>query len=166
MKKYTVVRTDLMTGTHSPSHLRSIEIPENIDVENGSIVKVGDLADGSREMRECLKPTGTEKLSELAVIATPELMYDERKKFLYEFINKAGSKKGMRGYLLSINDIFSITKEGFSENTRDNLAVGKIVELIPNSFKVAAVDENTEGRTKIGKIIDSDNGYYAIEICE
>jgi hypothetical protein len=54
-------------------------------------------------------------LNDCAIVAAPEVMYDERKKNLDEFINEAG--KATRGYIPRSRNVFSVTKEGFVGGT-------------------------------------------------
>lgn len=115
MAKYTVIRTDLMSGTKQPADLVSIHFYDGegnrAAVENGTIVKLMGLDDGEREIQKAVAASSTDDLSECAVVAGVEVMYDERKKNLDEFINEADSTP--RAYLLRNNNMFSVTKEGF-----------------------------------------------------
>ena len=47
--------------------------------------------DGQREVMKAVAATAESNLADCAVIAAPEVMYDERKKNLDEFINEAGN---------------------------------------------------------------------------
>lgn len=129
MANYTVIRTDLMSGTKQPADLVSVRVynaagTETIAVENGAIVELSALEDGEREVWiGKLATASTTDLSKCVVIATPEVFYDERKKNLDEFVNEAGTIA--RGYRLNQNDIFSITKEGFVSATAPD-AVGVV----------------------------------------
>lgn len=112
---YCVIRTDLMHGTKNPDALVSLRY-YNADavaeVENGVIVELKGYEEGEREVMKAVAATADSNLADCAVIAAPEVMYDERKKNLDEFINEKG--KAVRGYRLIDRNLFSLTKEGFA----------------------------------------------------
>ena len=112
---YTVIRTDLMSGTTQPADLVSLRFYDGSDkqaeAENGVIVKLQGYEDGEREVMKAVAAASTDDLNDCAIVAGVEVMYDERKKNLDEFINEAGSI--VRGYIPRSRNIFSVTKEGF-----------------------------------------------------
>ena len=167
---YAVVRTDKLTGTDDRARLVSVRYQpvdstsnENVatEIENGNFVLLAGLEDGAREIYVGVEPTASSALTDVVLIASPEVMYDERKKKLDEFINVAG--KAARGYRLHSNDIFSVTADALDGTP----AKGKIVEL-QGDTKAKVVASATSGSTVIGKIIDVNvvgrYTYYAIEV--
>lgn len=172
---YAVVRTDKMFGTDNRAGIVSVryviagEEDEVVPaaIENGCVLLVpGMLDEGSREVYLGVDPTAEDDLSRIVLVASPEVMYDDRKKNLDEFINEAG--KIARGYYLHPNDIFSVTKEAFGNLDADELPeVGMTVELA-DDIHMYAVDSLTPGSTQIGKIIDKNvvgrHTYYAIQV--
>lgn len=167
---YAVVRTDKLTGTDDRARLVSVRYQpvdstsnENVatEIENGNFVLLAGLEDGAREIYVGVEPTASSALTEVVLIASPEVMYDERKKNLDEFINVAG--KAARGYRLHSNDIFSVTADALDGTP----AKGKIVEL-QGDTKAKVVASATSGSTVIGTIIDVNvvgrYTYYAIEV--
>ena len=112
---YCVIRTDLMSGTKQPADLVSLRFynasDEHAEVENGVIVKLEGYEDGEREIMKAVAASAGDDLNDCAIVAGVELMYDERKRNLDEFINEAGSTP--RGYIPRSRNMFSITKEGF-----------------------------------------------------
>ena len=112
---YAVIRTDLMSGTKQPADLVSLRFYDasgnKAEVENGVIVKLQGYEDGEREVMKAVAASAGDDLNDCAIVAAPEVMYDERKKNLDEFINEAG--KATRGYIPRSRNIFSVTKEGF-----------------------------------------------------
>lgn len=167
---YAVVRTDKLTGTDDRARLVSVRYQpvdstsnKNVatEIENGNFVLLAGLEDGAREIYVGVEPTASSALTEVVLIASPEVMYDERKKSLDEFINVAG--KAARGYRLHSNDIFSVTADAL-DGTPDK---GKIVEL-QGDTKAKVVTSATNGSTVIGKIINVNvvgrYTYYAIEV--
>ena len=114
MAKHTVVRTDLMAGTDVNAALCSIRFYSSsnpADVDNGVIVELKELDKGEREIMKAEAATAESKLVNCAIVATPEVMYDERLQNLDNFYNEAG--KPARAYLLKEGDIFSVTETGF-----------------------------------------------------
>lgn len=172
MANYAVVRTDKMHATDVRSMLETVKYmgagSTATAIENGNVVKVDGtlLADSDgvtiREIKKGVTPAATSKLDEIVLIATPEVMYDERKKGLHEFINEAG--KLARGYHLHSGDIFSVTAEALVNASPD---VNQIIELAA-STKLNNVATATAGSTVIGKIIAIDvvgrYTYYVIQV--
>ena len=112
---YTVFRSDLMSGTDVAADLVSVRVYDAdgkpIAVENGTIVELQGYEEGQREVMKGVLATSTSKVEDCVVIGTVEVMYDERKKNLDEFINEAGTI--CRGYVLRSRNMYSITKDGF-----------------------------------------------------
>lgn len=160
---YCVFRSDLMSGTKQPADLVSLRFYNAEDkvaeVENGVIAMLQGLEEGEREVHKAVAASAGADLNECVVIAAPEVMYDERKKNLDEFINEAG--KAVRGYILRSRNIFSVTKEGFVNETVP--AVGAEVGIGANG-KIDAAG------TGLGKCIHIEQAgrytYYAIEIAK
>jgi hypothetical protein len=113
--KYTVIRTDLMYGTDNRAGLVSLRFYDDegnvAEVENGTIVKLQGFEDGQREVHKAVAAKAGDDLNECAIVAAPEVMYDERKHNLDEFISEAGT--AVRGYVPHSRDLFSVTAEGF-----------------------------------------------------
>lgn len=158
---YTVIRTDLMSGTNQPADLVSLRFYNGEDkpaeVENGVIAKLEGYEDGQREVMKAVAASADDDLNDCAIVAGVEVMYDERKKNLDEFINEAG--KATRGYIPRSRNIFSVTKEGFVDGTvpekGDEVGIGE-------GGKIDAAG------TGLGVCVDIDVAgrytYYAIKI--
>lgn len=173
-----VVRTDNLWGTDVRAGLVSIKyivtsgsgttespyVKTETEIDNGNVLKVGALMDGEREIFEGSAPAANDALSDIVLVASPEVMYDERKRNLDEYFNEAG--KACRGYRLHKGDIFSVTKDAL--DGAESPAVGDIVELKAGTkLNVAAAGTGaTSGSTVVGKIIAKDvvgrYTYYAI----
>lgn len=158
---YTVIRTDLMSGTNQPADLVSFRFYDGegnqAEVENGVIVELQGYEDGEREVMKAVAATSGSDLNNCAIVAGVEVMYDERKKNLDEYINEAG--KPVRGYIPRSRNVFSVTKEGFVDGT------------VPT--KGAKVGIGADGKidaagTGLGECVDIDVAgrytYYAIKI--
>lgn len=154
---YTCVRTDNMSGTVEGKNLVSLKYSK--DIENGTILKVGALASGEREVREASIPAVGDSLKDLALVASPEVIKTKENYGLSEFINEAGDI--MRGYRLTARDIFSITVEGFAAG--QSPAVGNLVEL-DGKGKLIAVASATSNSTTIGKILAIEDKWYVVEV--
>ena len=158
-----VVRTDKMFATDNRAGLVSVRYqPSDImtAIDNGNVVKIGALEEGSREVYKGVTPAAKDAIKDIVLIASPEVMYDERKRNLDEFQNAEGAIA--RGYHMYTNDIFSVTKEAL---TGDEPAVGKAVELADGTkLNVAA----SATGTLVGTIIDINvvgrYTYYVIQV--
>lgn len=113
--KYCVIRTDLMSGTDQRADLVSLRFYDadgNVaEVENGVIAKLEGYEEGQREVMKAVAAAADSDLNECAIIAGVEVMHDERKRDLSEYINEAG--KIVRGYIPRSRNMFSVTAEGF-----------------------------------------------------
>ena len=165
--KHGVIRTDLMSGTDVAADLLSVKFMdasnETAEIDNGNVVMIEGLMEGEREVRMAKAPAANTPIEKIAIIATPEVLYDERKKNLDEFVNEAGSIA--RAYVLRSRNIFSVTAEAL--NISGEVAVGHVVELTAGTkMKVAA--SATSGSTVIGNIIAIEKGsrytYYVIQV--
>lgn len=168
-EKHGVVRLDRMYGTDIAANLISVMyMGANGDaktkIDNGSVVAVGELIDLEREVYK-----GTDVKSQaspiagIALIASVETLYDERKRNLYDFYNDAG--KICRAFLFHDGDIFSVTKESLAGN--EIPAIGDVVEL-KSGTKLNIVKTTSDNATVVGRIIDIDHvglyTYYVIMV--
>ena len=160
MAKNAVIRTDLMHGTKNPDMLVSLRFYANdavAEVENGVIVELKGYEDGQREVMKAVAATADSNLADCAVIAAPEVMYDERKKNLDEYINEAG--KAVRGYRLVDRNIFSLTAEGF---------VGGTAPALNGKVGVGANGKLDAAGTGFGECVHIETAgrytYYAIKM--
>lgn len=161
-----VVRTDKMFATDNRAGLVSVRYQPGdkmTAIDNGNVVKLGALEDGSREVYKGVTPTVKDDIKDIVLIASPEVMYDERKRNLDEFQNAAGDIA--RGYHLHTGDIFSVTKEALTGASSP--AVGNTVELAADT-KLKVVTSATDGSTKVGTIIDVNvvgrYTYYVVQV--
>lgn len=120
MAGYAVVNTDLMSATDVRSGMRSFRYGSidpatkeftGKEIENASIVALDSLIDPNQDLWLAVDPTASTPLEDLVLVATPEIMYDERLKNLNQFINEPDTN--CTGMLLHKNDIFSATVEAF-----------------------------------------------------
>ena len=166
MAKYGVVRTDNMYGTTVATGLVSVKYmgedgATETAIENGDVLKVGALVEGEREVYVGGATATDDNIADIVLIASPEVMYDERKKNLSDYINESG--KICRGYRIHTGDIFSVTKENLVGAEAPE--VGNVVELAEGT-KLSVATAAT-GATVVGKIIAIDvtnrYTYYVIK---
>lgn len=159
--KYCVIRTDLMSGTKQPADLVSLRFygadGNPAEVENGVIVELKGYEDGQREVMKAVAATASSDLNDCAVVAGVEVMYDERKKNLDEYINEAG--KAVRGYIPRSRNLFAVTKEGF---------VNGNVPTVGAKVAVGADGKLESGKAGFGECVHIETAgrytYYTIEI--
>lgn len=167
MANHAIVRTDKMAGTDVRSELVSVRYQPSetmTAIDNGNVVKLGALEDGSREIYKGLTPAKDDNIKDIVLVASPEIVYDARLAWgLGNFFNDANDIA--RGYRLHKDDIFSVTAEALAAEA--DIEVGNVVEL-DDGTKLKVVAEATSGSTAIGKVIDinivSGVKFYAIEI--
>lgn len=160
-EKYTVIRTDLMSGTKQPADLVSLRFYDaegkQAEVENGVIVELQGYEDGEREVMKAVVATASSDLNNCAIVAGVEVMYDERKKNLDEYINEAG--KAVRGYIPRSRNVFAVTAEGFVNGT---------VPTKGAEVGIGAGGKIDTAGTGLGACVDIDVAgrytYYAIKV--
>ena len=167
---HAVVRTDRLFGTDNRGGLVSAEyvtvsgdtVAAAGAIDNGHILKIDGLMAGEREVFKGVAVAATDVLGSIILVADPEVMYDERMKNFDEFENASGEI--IRGYILHVGDIFSVTAEALANASP---AVGQLIELAAGT-KLNNVASATEGSTVIGEIIEKEVGqrytYYVIQI--
>lgn len=146
-----VVRTDEMLATSASAGLHSAKYfvdTTATELDNGSVVKLDSLLEGERELWKAVAPTASDDIDTIYLVATPEVMYDERLRNLTDFYNEADT--AIRCYALHTGDIFSVTAPVL--DGAETAAVGSIVEL-QAGVKLKAVSSATGGSTAVGKII-------------
>lgn len=162
-QKYCVIRTDLMSGTKQPADLVSLRFynadGEVAEVENGVIVELQGYEEGEREVMKAVAATASSSLNDCAIVAGIEIMYDERKHNLDEFINEAG--KAVRGYIPRSRNLFSVTKEGF---------VGGAVPAVEAEVGIGEGGKIDAAGTGLGKCVHIEIAgrytYYTIEVAK
>ena len=167
---YAVVRTDKMFGTDNRAGLVSVRYQPEVageatptELENGSVVLLQGLETGEREIYVGVDVKADSDITDVVLIATPEVMRDERKRNLDQFINEAGDP--CRGYRFHKGNIFSVTKPALVG--KETPEIGDIVELADGT-KLNVAATATQGSTKVGEIIDINlvgkYTYFAIEV--
>ena len=120
---------------------------ENIQVANGTIVKIGlPIADVSLEVREMIPASEGDAIEELGIVMKPEMVYDESsakyKQFGY-FRNEAG--KPVPVIPFHVGDIITLSQDFLPTADLETLAVGQV-------YKIQAADVPGEG----GQLVKSE----------
>jgi hypothetical protein len=101
-----IVRLDKMQASYN-GNLESVV--HNADLKNGSVIVLGDLVAGEREIKQVVVPTSVLAGAEsVLLVAAPEMDYDPRKQ-LKDFVNPAN--EAVRAYHLTRGDIFTVTDD-------------------------------------------------------
>lgn len=165
MAKHVVVRIDNMSGTANGAHLKSGKFyasSQPAAIDNGQLVMVTGMA--GREAYKVEAPTGEVIRSQLYLVATPELFYDQSvTHYLDEWTNEANSI--VRMYALVPGDQFSVTEEAF-EKTNGEPNVGTFIGYKDGSTKFetqSAKDAKTVGVVREEETIGRYT-YYMIEV--
>lgn len=163
-KIYAICNLDKMSGTEDSSLLLSVRFYDDNDktaeLQNASIVKVGAFLDGQREVRKATTPTGTEKISEIALVAHPEVIYDESTYHgLEEYVNAAG--KDIRAYRFHNGDGFSATSEAFDGTPEKGkyVTVGATTKMVVSDSATGTIIGTIDDVVKLGA-----NTYYYIQV--
>jgi hypothetical protein len=159
MAKYGMFRSDNMAGTTQGKYLASVRVAQ--DLQNGSVVALGDYEPNEREVRTCTAPTADTNIGAIAILGSEEVVLSAKYDTVGDFTNKKGTVA--RGYILEHGDIFSATAPCF-EGTPE---VGHTIEIKAASYKMATTAEAT-GATVIGKCIaverDGATTWYVVRV--
>ena len=113
-----IVRLDNMAAQKVPSLVKSARYYKDgakAPVENGTIVGVGVLEDGEREIHKVEDVKDTDMM--VGIVCTPEVMYDERHmgdRDLANFKNEEGD--AIRVEVFQVGDFFSIANGTVKED--------------------------------------------------
>lgn len=156
-KNYTVVETSKIAAVRGGGHMYSLI--SDVDVENGHIGYVGDMAADVEgiETHEFLAPTADLiNKSKVILVANPEWDYDECKRSnqaLYNFVNEA--ERPFRGYDLMAYDMYAVTAGGIDAGEGE-IEIGKYVIAQDGKTTVKMVDEaDIAGHGFYGRIVGS-----------
>lgn len=152
---YAVVRTDNLTGTYNGAFVLSGHFysgDNKAAIENGGLVSIGAFDEPG--VYKCVAPTAKQALGKVGLVATPELIYDNKNYHnLDEYINEAG--KEILVYILYSNDRFSLTAEGL-DSVPTNATLGleidaatkpKCVTALTNAFAEYLGSDTENGYT-------------------
>ena len=161
-KIYTVITREAMASEYDGTKRKSAKFYSSdapAEIENGMVVKIAGTIPGEREVLKVVAPEGSENVADLWIVTTPEVVADERKKNLSDFVNEAGQIITIDK--LMPNDIFSLTAEGLNGTA----AAGHNVGLASAGGVKLVVDAATSGMgTVIGTVLDIANAKVGIMV--
>lgn len=124
MAIYRHIRLDVMSGNRDNSQVKSAKYFKDdavAPVENGTVVAIGGLLEGEREIHKVTDVTDSDTF--VGLVTTPELDYEERGYCGFEmFCNE--KDEPVRVHVLHEGDIFSI---GNLNKTEDIACGAKLV---------------------------------------
>lgn len=161
-KIYTVITREAMASEYDGTKRKSAKFYSSdapAEIENGMVVKIAGTIPGEREVLKVVAPEGSEDVADLWIVTTPEVVADERKKNLSDFVNEAGQIITIDK--LMPNDIFSLTAEGLTGTA----SAGHNVGLASAGGVKLVVDAATSGMgTVIGTVLDIANAKVGIMV--
>ena len=161
-KIYTVITREAMASEYDGTKRKSAKFYSSdapAEIENGMVVKIAGTIPGEREVLKVVAPEGSEDVADLWIVTTPEVVADERKKNLSDFVNEAGQIITIDK--LMPNDIFSLTSEGLTGTA----SAGHNVGLASAGGVKLVVDAATSGMgTVIGTVLDIANAKVGIMV--
>lgn len=114
------IRLDVMSGNKDNTQVKSAKYFKDdavAPVENGTIVAIGGLLDGEREIHKVTDVTA--ESTYVGIVSTPEVEYEERgNRGIETFANEADAT--VRVHVLHEGDIFSIA----NLDSKEDLACG------------------------------------------
>lgn len=125
---------------------RIFNVMADSEIEQGSLVAIGDLVDGEREIYNAAAVANA-TAEKVALIASDEVDYDPRKAMWEDFTNEANYPA--KAYELNENDEFTISEDGFTGTPE----VGKYLITSNNSLKGEIADDLNDGTAFAAKII-------------
>ena len=144
MAKYGVVETTKITEP-------CFDVKATVDVENGWVVKKGDIATGEKAIYKAEVPAATD---EVYLAANPAWDYNDSSIINQNeenFINKSG--KPFRVYALKKDNLFAVLDYSITDNT--TLAVGDYIGVDGTTMKLKDLGTSDPGSTAfMGKVID------------
>jgi hypothetical protein len=133
-----IARKDKLVGGYN-GNLESVIVHDQagnpVATSNGVFVVLEGLMEGQREVKKARLATEADKAKDVLFIHNSEVMYDERKSKLEDFVIEAG--KVARAYRLYDGDIVTLTVDLFA----GAVAVGEDLVVVANGLIGNGVDE-------------------------
>lgn len=149
MAKYNIVETTKVSG-------RCFDFISDVDIENGSLVAMGDLVEGERNIYKAKVPVAGD---EVFLVANPAWDYDDSRTVNQNednFINKAGKPFRVYGLLAINHDKFGVEDYGITVDEGSEITVGDYVTVDGTTTKIKDVGTTTPAATNgfVGKIVE------------
>ena len=161
-KVYAVITREAMASEYDGTKRKSAKFYSSdapAEIENGMVVKIAGTIPGEREVLKVVAPEGNEDVADLWIVTTPEVVADERKKNLSDFVNEAGQIITIDK--LMPNDIFSLTAEGLAGTA---VAGHKVGLASAGGVKLAVAASESGMGTVIGTVLDIANAKVGIMV--
>lgn len=144
MARYGVVETTKITEP-------CFDVKATVDVQNGWVVKKGDIVTGEKAIYKAEVPATTD---EVYLVANPAWDYNDSSIINQNeenYINKAG--KSFRVYALKKDNQFAVLDYSIAENT--SLAVGDYIGVDGSTMQLKDLGTSDPGSTGfMGKVIE------------
>lgn len=161
---HAMFRSDNMEATTDGKFLVSLYVSTTGGIDNGRVVKVGNLKTGEREVREYTTPATNTALSDIAILGSEEVIKDKKYHAVGDFYNEYGTVA--RGYKMVSDDLFAVTAEALDGS--GSYTVGTTICELQADTKLKAVDTLTQGSTKVGTLeaieVDGATTWYVFKI--
>lgn len=164
MATHGIVRTDELSGTWRGTDLvHFIYLPNDVaaDIDNGNVVLLGKRVSGDRDTYDAETPARNSALKDIALVANPEIMEDERLNRLSDYYNKAGRRT--RGYRVNDKGFFSVTAACVTPIEGTAPAEDQVVEL-QASTKLKLTSSLTSGSTQVGTVWAIEGDWIVIQL--
>jgi len=156
MAKYNVVETTKVSG-------RCFDFVCDKDIENGSLVAMGDLVDGERNIYKAKIPTAGD---EVFLVANPAWSYDDSRVVNQnedKYINKADTPFRVYGLLAINHDKFGVEDYGITVDDGSEVEVGDYVTVDGATTKIKDVGTTAPAATYgfVGRVVEIEQYGFA-----
>jgi hypothetical protein len=141
-------RSDNMEATKDGKFLVSLYVGTSGGLDNGRVVKVGNLKTGEREVRSYTTPAATDSIDDVAILGSEEVVADKKYNALSDFTNPQGSIA--RGYKPVKGDLFSLTADAFTAANGLTFTPGTTICELSATTKLNVANSVTSGSTQVG----------------
>lgn len=162
----SIVRLDDVKSVYTGKNF-SVRLPQ--EVENGHVIKLGDIEANNRDVHAGVAPVAEDKV---VLIAEVPIVYDSntlQEKYFYMEKDEV-----VRAYELQENDIFSVTKEGIEGDAvvGEYLVSGAGTKLVPSAtvpakgFAAKVVREEPVGGKFSLNVTQKPSEYVVVEVVQ
>lgn len=165
----SIVRLDDVKSVYTGKNF-SVRLPK--EVENGHVIKLGDIEANNRDVHAGVAPIAEDKV---VLIAEVPIVYDNntlgsgQEKYFYMEKDEV-----VRAYELQENDIFSVTKEGIEGDAvvGEYLVSGAGTKLVPSAtvpakgFAAKVVREEPVGGKFSLNVTQKPSEYVVVEVVQ
>lgn len=156
MAKYNIVETTKVSG-------RCFDFVADTDIENGSLVAMGDLVEGERNIYKAKVPAAGD---EVFLVANPAWDYDDSRTVNQNednYINKADTPFKVYGLLAINHDMFGVEDYGITVDASSEIAVGDYVTVDGTTVKIKDVGTTAPAATAgfVGKVVEIEEYGFA-----